>query len=132
MKKVAETYARVLAEVLSPDLDKKELSRRIDSFVALLLEQHALHLCDGIVERFSKLFDARIGMVTAEITIRDAHAFDAEAVRTALEKRLNKKVELTVVEDSNVLGGARLRVGDHIYDNTLAARLFQLRQQLTV
>lgn len=132
MKKIAETYARELADVMSPDLDKKELEQRIVSFVALLREQHALHLGESIVERFSKLFDARTGIVAAEITIRDAHAFDAKAVRTALERRLNKKVELTVVEDSKVLGGARLRVGDHIYDNTLAARLLQLRQQLTV
>lgn len=130
MKKVAETYARVLAEVLSTDLDKKELSRRIDSFVALLREQHALHLYERIAERFSKLFDARMGTVRAQLTIRAAGAFDTEAVRAALEKRLNKKVVLTVAEDPTVLAGAKLRVGDHIYDNTLAARLFQLRQQL--
>lgn len=132
MKNAAVVYAKALSEVLSTDLSHEEIEKRIDTFVVILREKGLLHLGDTVIERFSEFFNAREGIVQAEVTVAHGETLDAKAVRAALEKRLNKVVELSVKEDASVLGGVRLHLGDHLYDNTIRNRLSQLRAQLTV
>jgi len=131
MKNAVDTYARALCEVLSDDLNEKEIERRIDSFVVLIREKHALHLGDRIIGRFVSLFNEKLGVVQADLTVRDSKSVDVKVVQEALSKRLNKTVELSVIADASVVGGARLHLGDHLYDNTIKNRLSQLQQQLT-
>jgi F-type H+-transporting ATPase subunit delta len=58
-----------------------------------------------------------------------------EAQRQRLQEilisKLNRQVNLQVVVDPNVLGGARVKVGDEVIEGTIAGRLAAAEQQLT-
>jgi ATP synthase F1 delta subunit len=53
-----------------------------------------------------------------------------EALRTKIEKSLEKTVELTLTVDKEILGGLRLRIGDRIADASVRHRLERLRAVL--
>ena len=41
------------------------------------------------------------------------------------------KVELTLKEEKDLIGGFVLKVGDHVYDNSLSGKMRKLQQKLT-
>ena len=41
------------------------------------------------------------------------------------------KVDLTLKEDADLIGGFVLKVGDHVYDNSLKGKMRKLHQKLT-
>lgn len=66
-------------------------------------------------------------------TVHTATPLDAERLerlRGALSTRYGREVSLNVVVDPEVLGGARIEIGDDVIDATVAARLNDLRQRL--
>ncbi|MBL9078772.1 MAG: ATP synthase F1 subunit delta [Planctomycetes bacterium] len=92
--------------------------RRLPVLFDLHPEFHALQLADrGEVEGVAE----------------SPHALDAATVQAlqALAGRLSgKKVSLTVAIRPELLGGVRLRVGNVLYDGSMAAALTQLEQKL--
>ncbi len=52
-------------------------------------------------------------------------------LREALVSKLNRQVSLQLVVDPDVLGGARVKVGDEVIEGTVASRLAAAEQQLT-
>ncbi len=70
----------------------------------------------------------------AVATVTVAHALTEEQqkrLQQVLIGRLNRQVSLQVVVDPNVLGGARVKVGDEVIEGTVAGRLAAAEQQLT-
>lgn len=51
--------------------------------------------------------------------------------KAILTGKLNRDINLQIVVDPSVLGGARVRVGDEVIEGTVAARLAAAEQQLT-
>jgi F-type H+-transporting ATPase subunit delta len=52
-------------------------------------------------------------------------------LETGLQKRLQKTVQLTQVEDPSLLGGARIQIGDMVIDGSLRGRVQRLYQALS-
>ncbi len=48
-----------------------------------------------------------------------------------LERSSGKKVRATFAVDPSLIGGAKVRVGDHLIDTSVRAQLSALRSQLT-
>ncbi len=55
----------------------------------------------------------------------------AERLRAALERQVGRQVNLQVVVDPAVVGGARVQVGDEVIEGTVAGRLAAAEKQLT-
>jgi F-type H+-transporting ATPase subunit delta len=75
-----------------------------------------------------QLFDEMTGRVAVEI--RTASPLDESSqlqVAARLEQVLGKKVTVTARVDEGLIGGIEVRVGDTIYDGSLAGRLKSLR-----
>jgi F-type H+-transporting ATPase subunit delta len=54
-----------------------------------------------------------------------------ERLQKALERQLGRQVNLHVVVDPSVVGGARVQVGDEVIEGTVAGRLAAAEKQLT-
>lgn len=82
------------------------------------------------VRQSDEEFDAPV-----DLELRSARALDAELSRgllSTLEQRLGHSVQLRTVLDPTLLAGARLRIGDELYDASLSARVhaaYQLARQ---
>ena len=101
------------------------------NFIRVLLEAERIALLPQIAAMFDTLKnDAE---ATALATIESAFELtDAQVaeMRTALEKRFGKKIETTVTINPDLIGGARVTVGDAVLDGSVQAKLAAMRAQL--
>jgi F-type H+-transporting ATPase subunit delta len=99
--------------------------------VRLLVEADRIALMPSIASLFESLKDEADGV--AKATIESAFELtpeDLADLTTALERRFKRKVEATVVVNPDLIGGARITVGDEVIDGTVQERLRAMAVQL--
>jgi F-type H+-transporting ATPase subunit delta len=97
----------------------------------MLVETGRVGQAGGILDEFEELADEAAGRVRATVTTAvELSAADRERIGDQLSKRLGKEVRLTAAVDRRIVGGLKLRYGDHLIDASVAARLQQLRRRL--
>ncbi|HET9127918.1 MAG TPA: F0F1 ATP synthase subunit delta [Propionibacteriaceae bacterium] len=113
---------RLLADKTDPvtvALAKRALSQRSRSFF------HALESMLGVA---AELRDRAVAQVTVARPLDD----DQEArLRAALSKALGRAVDLQVIVDPEVIGGARVVLGDHVIEGTIQQKLIQISRMFS-
>ena len=103
------------------------------NFIRVLVEAERVMLLPQIATMFDTLKnDAE---ATAKATIESAFALtdaQVDALRGALEKRFGRKIEATVTVNPELIGGARVTVGDAVLDGSVQAKLAAMHAQLRV
>lgn len=101
------------------------------NFIRVLVESERVALLPQIAAMFETLKnDAE---ATAKATIESAFELDAaqlSALTAALEKRFGRKIETTVTVNPELIGGARVTVGDSVLDGSVQAKLAAMHAQL--
>jgi len=103
------------------------------SFIRVLLESDRIAVLPDIRGLFDALKDGADGVARAQIV----SAFpldDAQlgSLKTALEKRFGKKIAATVSVDPQLIGGARVTVGDTVIDASVRGELQAMSSQLRI
>ena len=101
------------------------------NFIRVLVESERVALLPQISAMFDTLKNE--AEATATATIESAFELtDAQVaeLRSALEKRFGKKIETTVTLNPELIGGARVTVGDAVLDGSVQAKLAAMRAQL--
>jgi F-type H+-transporting ATPase subunit delta len=101
------------------------------NFVRVLVEADRIALMPAIASLFETLKDEADGV--AKATIESAFELspeDLQDLTIALERRFKRKVEATVVVNKELIGGARITVGDNVIDGTVQERLRAMAAQL--
>jgi F-type H+-transporting ATPase subunit delta len=109
------------------------LSAEGKSFIHVLLESDRIAVLQHIRGLFDTLKDGADGVARAQIV----SAFPLEdsqlsALKASLEKRFGKKIEATVSVDPQLIGGARVTVGDTVIDASVRGELQAMSSQLRV
>jgi len=135
--------ARVADALDNPKLDAPEkeslllsicgdgLNAEGRNFVRLLVEADRIALMPAIAALFETLKDQADGV--AKATIESAFELSQEDfadLTIALERRFKVRVEATVVVNPELIGGARITVGDNVIDGTVQERLRAMAVQL--
>jgi F-type H+-transporting ATPase subunit delta len=101
------------------------------NFIRVLVESERVSLLPQIATMFDTLkSDAES---TANATIESAFELtDAQRseLQSALEKRFGRKIETTVRVNPDLIGGARVTVGDAVLDGSIQAKLAAMHAQL--
>lgn len=101
------------------------------NFIRVLVQSERVALLPQIAAMFETLKnDAE---ATAKATIESAFELDAtqlSELTAALEKRFGKKIETTVTVNPELIGGARVTVGDAVLDGSVQAKLAAMHAQL--
>jgi F-type H+-transporting ATPase subunit delta len=117
----------IFATIAGDRLD--ELTRNL---VSLLVDSHREMLIGDIAEQFEELKRGHERVVRARIIsaqpLTDPQRADIVA---ALEKRYGKKVEAELEVDPELLGGARVQVGDQVIHASVRDALAQMAAALT-
>ena len=122
----AQQQATALIEICGDALDK-----RGQNFLTVLSENHRLQLLPEISLQFDVLKANREKAVDVELVA--AHELDAEQqqkLSDALSAKLERKVNMQVSLDKNLLGGAVIRAGDLVIDGSIRGRLAKLAESL--
>jgi F-type H+-transporting ATPase subunit delta len=99
--------------------------------IHLMVEKRREALLSQVVDAYRALRDNRLGILEAQVrTARVLSDEDRRAVVDRLSKLTGKKVRLDVAVDPSLVGGMIVRVGDTVYDGSVANRLANLRERL--
>ena len=101
------------------------------NFLLLMISKGREHMFPAVVDAYQALRDEQTGFVA--VTARVAQPIDGEeeaALASAIEAKLDKKVRLSVVVDTSILGGVIVEIGDTVYDGSFVNQLKSLRQRL--
>jgi len=107
------------------------MNATLKNFVSLLVDNHREVLIGSIDEQFESLKREHEKVLHARITsaqpLTDAQRADIVA---ALEKRYGKKIEAELDVDPQLLGGARVQVGDQVINASVRDALGQMAAAL--
>lgn len=120
----AERRMQLLAA--EPVLDNEAIN-----LARLLIESRRVEQVGAIADEFERLADEAAGRMRATVTTAVELSPEArERVEQELARRLSGEVRIHAVVDPTILGGLKLRYGDHLIDASVATRLDQLRRRL--
>ncbi len=123
----SQQQARVLRDLLALT-DFAPLTR---NFLLLLVEKHRMRALEGIVREFKRGYDDLKGLVRASVITASPLPSRLEQQLIAyLERATGRRVVLTKEIDPNVIGGVVTRVGDVLFDGSLATQLKRMKSQL--
>ena len=109
-----------------------DLAVEAQNLVRVLIENGRLTLLPEIRGIYEALKNEREGVL--EATITSAQALDAgqlAALVAELERRFGRKVNPKVQVDANLIGGARMQVGDEVIDGSVRGKLAAMAVALT-
>ena len=108
------------------------LHEEVKRLVSMLVDAHRAELIGSIAEQFEDLKHEHERVLRARITsaqpLTDSQRSEIVA---ALEKRYGKKVEAELDVDPELLGGARVQVGDQVIHASVRDALAQMAAALT-
>jgi F-type H+-transporting ATPase subunit delta len=123
------TSAQVLGVITA--VAKTPLDAKVSNLLSTVVENGRLTALPEIAAQFNALVKSRSG--TSDATIESAFPIDAAQlaqVVAALEKRFERKLNVSVVVDPGLIGGIRVVVGDEVLDTSVRARLEGMRLAL--
>ena len=111
---------------------KTALADKAKNFLRIVIENGRLDALPEIAAQFRALKNAQSG--SSDAVVYSAFPIDDKAVAEltgALEKRFDRKLNITVELDASLIGGIRVVVGDEVLDTSVKARLDQMKIALT-
>lgn len=122
-----ERQESLLKETIFPSLSSKHLK----AFLNLLVSKRAIGEVVKIEEDYHRFANEALGV--EEGLVYSATPLTSEQIRkieAAFEKNLHKAVSLENRIDKRLIGGARIYIGDKMYDSSLEGKMEALRQHL--
>ena len=111
---------------------QKTMPEMAKNFLRTLIENGRLNALPEIATQFRALKNAQSGSSDAIVYSAFPIAADALAdVKSSLEKRFGRKLNVSVAMQPELIGGIRVVVGDEVLDTSVKARLEQMRVALT-
>lgn len=126
MKVSARQYARAFVDATA-ELEGQELEDAAEAFVALLKEKNILQKWRDIVRQIDFIWRERYGV--ASVSVVSAHPL-TKAAEKALEK-IAQGAEFVSSVDSELIGGAVVRIDDRVIDASVSGYLQRLKTALT-
>ncbi|QKO23173.1 F0F1 ATP synthase subunit delta [Rhodoferax sp. BAB1] len=113
-------------------LAKTALPDQARNFLRTVIENGRLNALPEMAEQFRALKNAQGG--SSDAVVYSAFPIDGAAlanVAATLEKRFDRKLNVKVELDADLIGGIRVVVGDEVLDTSVKARLEQMKVALT-
>lgn len=121
-----EAKERLLDSVFKPGS-----SRELANFVKVLARRGRLNAVRAVRSAAHRLVNELRGRLEVQLTT--AEPLDrptSELIRSKLKDSLGREIELHTHVDPELIGGIVIRIGDTVYDGSIANQLQQLRSEL--
>ena len=108
-----------------------QLSGEQKNFVRVLADNERLSVVNEITQHFSALRNDHEKVLNAHVSTAFAlsEAQVAE-IKTTLQTKYGKQVDITVALDPELIGGVSIRIGDEVMDASVRGKLAQLAAAL--
>ena len=111
---------------------KAALPEMAKNFLRTVIENGRLSALPEIAEQFRVLKNAQSG--SSDAIVYSAFDIDSAALaelKVTLEKRFERKLNVSVQLEPDLIGGIRVVVGDEVLDSSVKASLEQMKMALT-
>ena len=123
----AEAKAHRLAEVCGEDLDN---SAKL--FLQALAEHNRLPLLPEVLSQFEELKAKEEESLDVEVVSAfDLTESQAEDIKSTLNKKFDKQINIEARVDKTLIAGAIIRAGDLVIDGSARGKLIKLADALT-
>ena len=128
----------LLRALENPMITKKEKENVVDklfsddlkSFLKIVCDNDDIDCFDEYYDELKRKTDKIIKAEFDYVTMPKDEQL--ERIKQYLMKQYQAdEVDLTLKEDKDLIGGFMLKVGDHVYDNSLSGKMRKLQQKLT-
>ena len=110
---------------------KDQLNQKFANFLSLIAKNKKLELLPSIALQFENIKNAQSNNNFANVTLAyKASAELLENIKLSLEKKFGCSIELDVKIDESLIGGAIIRVGDTVIDDSVSGRLEKMKNIL--
>jgi F-type H+-transporting ATPase subunit delta len=117
--------------VVEAVLAKIRISPLTAHFLKLLVDKRRIGILSDIKDCYRELMDRTLKKVRVSVKTAFPLTGNLSArLQKGLETLTGKHVEMTVQEDSSLLGGIVVRVGDTLYDGSIRTQLNNIRNLL--
>jgi F-type H+-transporting ATPase subunit delta len=114
----------ILAKVLS----KMKVSELTLNFCKLLCRNRRINLLLEIINEYIKISsEARNEILAEVITASSINEKQQAQIISRLESLLSKKVKLSIIEDSTILGGLIIKLGSNLIDCSLKSKIDNIK-----
>lgn len=112
-------------QILNDLMQRLLLSPLAQNFLRLLIKRGRIHLFEGIAASFEEQLKELDEIVVAKVTV--ASLPEAKELmgdlQKSLERMTGKNVQCELKEDTALIGGMQVRIGDEIYDASIQGEL---------
>ena len=122
-----------LHKTLESPIIEKVFPKEIENFLKVVCDHEKMSYIDEIIEAYYKKYNEANNILTATLSyVVEPNENQLSQIKNYLAKKYNKEtVELTMVEQPELIGGFVLKVGDIEEDNSIRGRLNRLEKKLT-
>ena len=112
---------------------EKVFPKEIENFLKVVCDHEKMSYIDEIIEAYYKKYNEANNILTATLYyVVEPNENQLSQIKNYLAKKYNKEtVELTMVEQPELIGGFVLKVVDIEEDNSIRGRLNRLEKKLT-
>jgi F-type H+-transporting ATPase subunit delta len=117
--------------VIDDLLGRVKMSERTANLLRLLVDKQRIGMLGEMENAYRDLMDKSLKKV--RVSVRTAYPLTSElegALRVRVAEMTGKEVEMTVEDDSSLIGGLVVRVGDTLYDGSIKTQLGNIRKLL--
>jgi F-type H+-transporting ATPase subunit delta len=117
--------------VIEELLGRMTMSDRTANFLRLLVDKQRIGMLGEVENAYKEFMDKTLKKV--RVSVRTAYPLNTEleqALRQRVADMTGKEVEMTVEDDTSLIGGLVVRVGDTLYDGSIKAQLGNIRKLL--
>ena len=107
------------------------MAKQVRNFIALLLQNGRIHALESIVADYREEINLRLHISEAEITsVRELNAEERSKIEAKAAALAGLEIRATYKQDTSLLGGVVLRIGDTVYDGSVRGRLEELSEKM--
>lgn len=108
-----------------------DLSELVSHTLELLIERGRFSIVPALYQTFVAISDEQFGRAKALVySAYELTEADRKAVAEHFGKLTGKQLSIENQIDKSLIGGIRVRIGDRLYDGSVAGKLEQLHNQL--
>jgi len=114
-------------------LFEKQAGVEVLNLLKLLIDRKREAIIDEVLEAYTHMANKKRGIL--DVTITTAAALDEQEKKDFAErlgKALDKKLSIHANVDKAIIGGILLRIGDRLFDGSIAGKLAGFKQEIKV
>ena len=127
-----KTIAEIFLELSVDESESAENKALFSNFLNVLSENKRLNIITMVSSQFEQ--KKQKAEQVSEVILSSAAALpeeDIKEIKQALSKKLGKKIELNNSVDETLIGGAVIKIGDHMIDGSVRSQLKKMTRFLT-